>query len=81
MKLPRYSPMEKAPRDGTVIIVQTNYGDVRARYACCKWLREGEAVSVTDCWRPVEPDNPFADGDIEFRDALRWRPDERGKCW
>lgn len=74
---PRYARVETAPRDGSVIIVQTKYGDVRARYLCCEWLREGElAESVTDCWRPVEPDSPFGDNDIEFRDALRWRKDE-----
>lgn len=72
-----YQPMHRAPRDGSVIVLTTAHGEVRAKYVDCEWMREGDlAESITDCWRPVEPDSPFADGDIEFKEALGWREDK-----
>jgi hypothetical protein len=63
-----------APKDGSVVWINTFYGEFRAAYLDCEWLRETNP-EVLDCWRPVGP-NPSLpdDNDIELKDALGWRP-------
>lgn len=66
-------PMSDAPRDGTTIVVRTWFGDVRARYVDCQWLRD-RGEDVPDCWRPEE--RHVDDDDIELANALGWLKDE-----
>lgn len=75
-----YRKMNKAPRDGTKIIIKVRgRGEVLAYYVACQWLREPTALEggqviagdpeVRDCWRPSDGGD-----DIELGDALGWRP-------
>lgn len=66
--------MDSAPKDGSMVWINTFHGEVRAYFLDCEWLREDDP-EIGDCWRPIG-DNPnlVDDSDIELKDALGWRP-------